>query len=379
MTMVVIARVCYVSRRYLTRSVRTTHSVPAKPDKIIVTGHRLLDNQLMRYFITGGAGFIGSHLADQLLAQESDAHITLLDNLSTGSYKNVAHLENHSRVRLLIGSVLDEELLDREIRDCDRIFHLASAVGVKLILEKPVQSIETIVKGTHAILSLASRYRRPVLLTSTSEVYGKSTDVPFRESGDQVIGATDKQRWAYASAKALEEFLALAHFRETRLPVIVTRLFNIVGPRQTGRYGMVLPTFVRQALANQPITVYGDGRQARCFCHVADVVDALHKLMLAPQARGEVINIGTSNEITMNQLAQRVKTILKCSSPIQLIPYDEAYSDGFEDMARRVPCLDKAEKLIGFAPKKNLDDCIQDTANAVRNEFTAEAQGSQHG
>jgi len=323
----------------------------------------------MHYLITGGAGFIGSHLADYLLGQAEDARVTLLDNLSTGSYRNIAHLESHPRVRLLIGSVMDEKLVDHLIRECDGIFHLASAVGVKLVLEKPVQSIETIVKGTNAVLGFACRYRKPVLLTSTSEVYGKSTAIPFREDGDQVMGATDKQRWAYASAKALEEFLALAHFRETRLPVIVTRLFNTVGPRQTGQYGMVLPTFVRQALAQQPLTVYGDGKQARCFCHVADVVAALAKLMQTPGARGEVVNIGTNEEVTMLQLAERVKQVLKSESPVHLIPYSKAYVDGFEDMARRVPCLDKARRLIGYAPKLTLDDCIRDTAEAMRREL----------
>ena len=323
----------------------------------------------MTYLITGGAGFIGSHLADYLLKHEPGAQVVLFDNLSTGRYANIKHLEENPRVQLLIGSVLDEKLLDHLIRDCDRIFHLASAVGVKLILEKPVQSIETIVKGTNAVLSLASRYRRPVLITSTSEVYGKSMDIPFREDGDQVMGATGKQRWAYASAKALEEFLALAHFRETRLPVILTRLFNTVGPRQTGRYGMVLPTFIRQALTNKPITVYGDGKQARCFCHVMDVVEALCKMMSTPAARGEVINIGTSDEVTIGELASRVKHNLKSSSTIQFVPYDEAYTDGFEDMARRVPSLEKARALLGYAPHRSLDDCIADTAAALREDL----------
>jgi UDP-glucose 4-epimerase len=321
---------------------------------------------MMRYLITGGSGFIGSHLADHILAKESDAQITLLDDLSTGRYQNIAHLENHPRVRLLIGTVLNENLLESLLRDTDQIFHLASAVGVKLILERPVQSIETIVKGTNAVLQLASRYRRPVLLTSTSEVYGKSTAVPFREDGDQVMGATDKQRWAYASAKALEEFLALAHFRETRLPVVIVRLFNTVGPRQTGRYGMVLPTFVRQAQNNEDITVYGDGKQSRCFCHVFDVVEALAKLVQTPAARGEVVNIGTSEEITMFELAQRVKRVMKSNSEIRLVPYGEAYVEGFEDMARRVPCLEKAAKLIGYAPRRTLDDCIRETADAIQ-------------
>lgn len=320
----------------------------------------------MRYLITGGAGFIGSHLADHLLAQAPDAQVVLLDNLSTGSYANIEHLEENPRVRLLIGSVMDAALLEHAVRECDGIFHLASAVGVKLVLEKPVHSIETIIGGTNAALALASRYRKPVLITSTSEVYGKSAAVPFREDGDLVMGATDKQRWAYASAKALEEFLALAHFRETRLPVIITRLFNIVGPRQTGRYGMVLPTFVKQALTGQPLTVYGDGRQARCFCHVADIVPALAKLMRTPAARGQVVNLGTSEELTIHALAARVKTLFNSTSPIRIIPYDAAYTDGFEDMVRRVPCLEKAQRLIGYTPAHTLDDCIRDTADYYR-------------
>jgi len=321
----------------------------------------------MKYLITGGAGFIGSHLAD-LLLQDAQHHVTLLDNLATGRYSNITHLENHPRVRLLIGSIMDEKLIDDVVRDADQVFHLASAVGVKLILERPVQSIETIVKGTNIVLGSASRYRRPVLITSTSEVYGKSTAVPFREEGDLVMGATDKQRWAYASAKALEEFLALAHYRETRMPVVITRLFNTVGPRQTGRYGMVLPTFVRQALKNQPLTVYGDGQQSRCFSHVSDVAGALAALMRTPEARGQVVNIGNNKEVTILQLAERVKTLLNSMSRVEAIPYEEAYTDGFEDMVRRVPCLDKARRLIGYEPRKTLDDCIMDAAAIIRQE-----------
>ncbi|MCW8131845.1 MAG: GDP-mannose 4,6-dehydratase [Planctomycetota bacterium] len=316
----------------------------------------------MRYLITGGAGFIGSHLADRLLASSHDASVVLLDNLSTGSYANVEHLEGRASVRLLIGSVTDEALLEEAVREADAIFHLASAVGVKLVLDKPVQSIETIVKGTNAVLALARRYRRPVLIASTSEVYGKSKDLPFREDGDQVMGATDKQRWAYASAKALEEFLALAHFRESRLPVVIARLFNTVGPRQTGSYGMVLPNFCRQALTGQPITVYGDGKQRRCFCHVSDAVGALARLLAQPDARGQVVNVGADREISIGGLAERVKELTRSASAVQYIPYEQAYRDGFEDMERRVPCLEKAARLIGYAPRHSLDDCIRDTA-----------------
>jgi UDP-glucose 4-epimerase len=322
----------------------------------------------MRYLITGGAGFIGSHLADHMLAQGSDCRVTILDNLSTGRYTNIAHLENDSRVNLLIGSVLDVNLLNDALRNSDGVFHLASAVGVKLVLEKPVQAVETIVRGTGNVLELASRYRKPVLITSTSEVYGKSTDSPFREEGDMVMGATDKQRWAYASAKALEEFFALAHYRETRLPVIITRLFNIVGPRQTGRYGMVLPTFVRQALAGQPLTIYGDGQQTRCFGHVTDVVEGLAKIMATPSARGQVVNLGSNREVTIQQLAELVKKQLHSSSPLQFIPYTQAYVDGFEDMARRVPCIEKAGRLIGFTPKRTLEDCILEIARYFREQ-----------
>jgi UDP-glucose 4-epimerase len=240
---------------------------------------------------------------------------------------------------------------------------------VKLVLEKPVHSIETIVQGTNGVLRLASRYRTPVLITSTSEVYGKSKDLPFREDGDQVMGATDKQRWAYASAKALEEFLALAHYRETRLPVVIARLFNIAGPRQTWKYGMVLPSFVRQALLGRPLTVYGDGRQARCFCHVQDAAQGLAKLMRSPAAYGQVVNIGAPHEVSMAELAQRVKDLIRPEAQVETISYEVAYEDGFEDMDRRVPCLEKAKRLIGYAPRKTLDDCILDTAEALAREL----------
>lgn len=322
----------------------------------------------MRYLITGGAGFIGSHLADHLLADPRTA-VTVLDDLSTGSYQNVAHLAGRRRARLLIGSVLNERLLEEAVRDSDAIFHLASAVGVKLVLEKPVESIETIVKGTNAVLRLASRYRRPVLIASSSEVYGKSTAIPFREEGDQVMGATDNMRWAYASAKALEEFLALAHHRDTQLPVVVARLFNIAGPRQTWKYGMVMPSFVRQALLGRPIIVYGDGRQARCFCHVLDAARGLAGLLRCAQARGHVVNLGAPFEITMKALAARIKQLTGSASPIRFLSYKEAYAGGFEDMDRRVPCLDKARRLIGYTPRKTLDDCILDTAAYLAGEL----------
>lgn len=320
----------------------------------------------MRYLITGGAGFIGSHLADELVSRSDSDSVVILDNLSTGRYENVAHLDGNPRARILIGSILDERLLEECVHDCDAIFHLASAVGVKLVLERPVRSIETIVRGTDEVLALASRYRRPTLLTSTSEVYGKSKSIPFREDGDQVMGASDKQRWAYAAAKALEEFLALAHFRESKLAIIIARLFNTVGPRQTGRYGMVLPTFVKQALHGRPITVYGNGQQTRCFCHVGDVVAALADLMNCREAIGEIVNVGTQEEISIANLAEQVKATTGSSSAIDFIPYDEAYLEGFEDMDRRVPCLEKANRLISYKPTRSLEDCIRDTAEYVK-------------
>jgi UDP-glucose 4-epimerase len=322
----------------------------------------------MRYLITGGAGFIGSHLADRLLAARN-VSVTLLDDFSTGRRENIAHLEGRPDARLVTGSVLNERLLEEAVRESDAVFHLASAVGVKLVIEKPVRSIETIVEGTGAVLRQAARHHRPVLITSTSEVYGKSHALPFREDGDQVMGATDNQRWAYASAKAVGEFLALAYYRETRLPVVVVRLFNVAGPRQTWKHGMVMPTLVRQALLGWPLTVHGDGRQARCFCHVSDAVRGLAGLMRRRKARGEVVNIGAPHEITIGQLARRVKKLTGSRSSIRFVPHEEAYQDGFEELARRVPCLEKARRLIGYRPRKGLDECILDTAAWVAREL----------
>src|SRR5262249_36743354 len=298
----------------------------------------------MNYLITGGCGFVGSHLSERLLL--AGHAVTVLDDLSTGRYDNVGHLEGHTRFRLLIGSVLDMELLSDAVRSCEAIFHLASAVCVCLVMDKPVDTIERIVQGTDHVLRLASRYRKPVLLTSTSEVYGKSANIPFEEEGDRLEGPTHKHRWAYACAKALDEFLVLAHWKESRLPVIVTRLFNTVGPRQTGQYGMVIPNFVQRALAAEPINVYGDGKQTRCFAHVQDVVEALMNLMACPAAYGQVVNVGSQEEISILELAQTVKEMTHSDSDIRLLPYAEAYGEGFEDMQRRVPCLAKIRTLI---------------------------------
>lgn len=312
----------------------------------------------MRYLITGGSGFIGSHLSERLL---DDGHTVLaLDDLSTGRYENVAHLEGNPAFELRVASVTEPEIVERCMTECDAVFHLASAVGVRLVVDEPVKTIETIVNGTDVVLRLAARYRRPVLITSTSEVYGKSTKVPFSEGDDCVMGPTTTRRWAYACAKALDEFLALAHWHESRLPVVVARLFNTVGPRQTGRYGMVVPRFVTQGLVGEPITVYGDGTQTRCFAHVADVVEAIATLMNRPEARGGVFNIGNDEEVTILELAQRVRARTGGKSTIRMIPYGEAYTAGFEDMQRRVPDLSRIRALTGYRPTRNLDHILTD-------------------
>ncbi len=277
---------------------------------------------------------------------------------------------------MLVGSILDLDLVTDAVRSCEAIFHLASAVGVRLIMDKPVETIERIVQGTEYVLRLASRYRKPLLLTSTSEVYGKSADIPFQEDGDRLEGPTHKHRWAYACAKALDEFLALAHWKQSRLPVIVTRLFNTVGPRQTGQYGMVIPNFVQRALAAEPINVHGDGKQSRCFAHVYDVVEALMNLMPCPAAYGQVVNVWSQEEVSILQLAQMVKEITHSKSEIRFLPYSEAYGDGFEDMQRRVPCLDKIRRLIRWTPKRNLQTILEDIIeDQVRDTFGANGNG----
>jgi UDP-glucose 4-epimerase len=325
----------------------------------------------MKILITGGAGFVGSHLADKLIGQGHD--ITVIDDLSTGRYANVAHLEDTERFRLIIDTVLNEKLMEELIRETDHVYHMASAVGVKLIMDHPVRTIETIFRGTDVVLAFCSRYRKRVLIPSTSEVYGKGASVPFREEDDLLTGATDKHRWAYACAKTLDEFLALAHYKETRLPVVVVRLFNTVGPRQTGQYGMVVPRFVHSAIRNEPIIVHGDGTQSRCFGHVHDVVEGLTSLLDNPECFGKVINLGNDQETSILQLAQKAIALTGSSSEIQFIPYEEAYGDGFEDMQRRVPSLDKARKLIGYQPTRQLDDIINDVAKEYRSEAAVAA------
>ena len=312
----------------------------------------------MRVLITGGAGFIGSHLGEAYL--ERGDEVFILDDLSTGSIENIRHLKKHSRFHYTIDSVHNAPVVAELVDQCDLVFHLAAAVGVKLIVESPVRTIETNVHGTEVVLAQANKKKKPVLIASTSEVYGLSDQVPFREDGNLVMGATTKGRWSYACSKAIDEFLALAYWREQKLPTIIVRLFNTVGPRQTGRYGMVIPTFVNQALAGEPITVYGDGTQSRCFTHVADVVAALLKLADAPGAVGQVFNIGSTQEVSIGELAELVKAQTDSRSEIVQVPYSEAYEEGFEDMPRRVPDLTKLGGMIGYRPTRSLEQILQD-------------------
>jgi UDP-glucose 4-epimerase len=318
----------------------------------------------MRTLITGGAGFIGSHLAELLLSQGHEVFV--LDNLSTGSIDNIAHLKGHKQFHYTIDSVTNEPVLAELVDQADVVFHLAAAVGVKLIVEQPVHTIETNVKGTEVVLTHANKKKKLVLVASTSEVYGKSTAVPFSEDDDLVLGSTVKHRWAYACSKAIDEFLALAYWKEKKLPVIIVRLFNTVGPRQTGQYGMVIPNFVRQALAGQPITVFGDGTQTRSFTYVGDVVDALVKLVHEPRAVGRVFNVGNGYEISIRDLAERVKMLAGSASGIVTIPYDEAYEAGFEDMPRRVPDTTRIRELIGYEPKVQLDEILEKVIDYFR-------------
>ena len=314
-------------------------------------------NNHLRVLITGGAGFIGSHLSDACVQRGDEVFV--IDDLSTGSIDNIRHLKDHPRFHYTIDNVQNPQATAELVDQCDVIFHLAAAVGVKLIVESPVRTIETNVHCTEVILSLANKKKKKVLIASTSEVYGLSAEVPFREDGNLVMGATTKGRWSYACSKAIDEFLALAYWREKKLPTVVVRLFNTVGPRQTGQYGMVIPTFVKQALAGRPITVYGNGKQSRCFCYVGDVVGALMKLMDDPKAVGEVFNVGSNVEMSIMGLAKKVKELTNSESEIVLVPYDEAYEEGFEDMPRRVPDISKVNKQIGFQPGKDLEGILK--------------------
>lgn len=325
-----------------------------------------LSPKLYRALITGGAGFIGSHLAEALLSRGH--HVTVIDNLSTGRFENIQHLVDHPRFRFAIDTITNEVVMDRLVSECDVIFHLAAAVGVMLIVEKPVHTIETNVMGTEAVLKAALRYRAKVLIASTSEVYGKGNHIPFREDDDVVLGPTSRNRWAYAASKMVDEFLALAYHREKGLPVVVYRLFNTVGPRQTGRYGMVIPRFVQQALRGDTLEVYGDGQQSRCFLHVTDAVDAILALADCSEAVGEVFNIGSVEEITIDALARRIldraqqitKKSENVSRQIKYVPYDQAYAIGFEDMRQRVPEVTKIAQYTGWKPKRSLEQILLD-------------------
>jgi UDP-glucose 4-epimerase len=330
----------------------------------------------VRFLITGGAGFIGSHLAERLLQRGDEVFI--FDNLSTGSMENIRHLKHYDRMHYFLDTIQNRQLLAELVDESDAIFHLAAAVGVRLIVESPVRTIATNVDGTQLVLETASKKRKLVLIASTSEVYGKSTHIPFCEEDDLVLGPTTKGRWSYAASKALDEFLALSYWKERKLPVVVARFFNTVGPRQTGRYGMVLPNFVSQALSGQPITVFGTGDQSRCFCDVQDTIEAVLRLMANDRAVGEVVNIGTDREISVTGLAQMVKERTSSSSSITYVPYDQAYEPGFEDMMRRVPSLEKLERLTGFRPGTPLE-AIVDRVSAFfekRHEFAAVARAA---
>lgn len=334
-------------------------------------GRRVTFGRAGRILITGGAGFIGSHLAERLLAMGST--VTAVDDLSTGRFENIAHLAERPEFRFVHETVMNESVMDRLVCESDMIYHLAAAVGVNLIIKSPVQTIETNVLGTEAVLRLARRYRRKVLIASTSEVYGKSDNHPYQEDDDRVLGPTARSRWAYAESKALDEFLALAYHKEYRVPVVIARLFNTVGPRQTGAYGMVIPRLVKQAVAGEPLTVYADGRQSRCFCDVRDVVRALTGLAESADAEGEILNVGSEQEITILELARRIIGLAESGSRIEFVPYQTAYDSDFEDMRRRVPNTGKIRRTLGWAPRISLDDTLRE----VIAEFTAKAAGAR--
>ena len=323
----------------------------------------------MRVLITGGAGFVGSHLSDELLARGHSVHA--LDDLSTGGMGNVRHLKDNPSYTYTIESCTNAPVVAEAVDEADVVYHLAAAVGVELIVESPVRTIETNVHATEVVLDAANKKKKPVFVASTSEVYGKSADLPFREDGDLLLGATTKGRWSYACSKAIDEFLALAYWKERKLPTVVGRLFNTVGPRQTGRYGMVIPNFVRQSLAEQPITVYGDGSQSRCFCHVRDVVRALSDLMESDRYYGEVFNIGSEAEVTITGLAERTRELIGSEAEITYVPYDEAYEQGFEDMMRRIPDTSKIRDALGWEPERTLDDIVNDVAEYQRRTGTS--------
>ncbi len=321
----------------------------------------------MRALITGGAGFIGSHLAEKLLS--SGNTVDVIDDLSTGNIRNIKSCANRNDFRFINGSVLDERLMHMLVDRNDTVFHLAAAVGVDLIVKQPVRTIETNIKGTEVVLEIARKFSRPVLLASSSEVYGKSEKVPFREEDDCLLGSTSFSRWSYACSKAIDEFLGLAYYRQFHLPVLIMRFFNTVGERQTGQYGMVIPRFVRAALRNEPIQVYGDGKQTRCFGYVKDVVEGMIALAQCDSAYGEVYNIGATEEISIEELARRIKNMTGSRSEIRYIPYDQAYSQAFDDLRRRVPSLEKIQNRVGYKPTRTLDETLEIIIHHMRNEL----------
>lgn len=323
----------------------------------------------MKILITGGAGFIGSHLAERHLTRGDEVYI--IDDLSTGSMENIEHIKSIPGFHYHLDTVTNQHLIAELVDLCDEIYHLAAAVGVRLIVESPVRTIETNIRGTEVVLNHAAKKRKRVLITSTSEVYGKRDRIPFREEDDLVMGPTNKGRWSYACSKAIDEFLAIAYWKEKRVPTVIARLFNTVGPRQTGQYGMVIPNFVRQALRGEDITVYGDGTQSRCFTHVSDVVDALMKLIEHPQAIGEVYNIGGDYEVSILELAERIKGLTGSNSNVVFVPYSQAYEEGFEDMSRRVPDISKIRGLIGYHPKFSLDEILLNVIDYQRDRLTS--------
>lgn len=314
--------------------------------------------KVKKVLITGGAGFIGSHLADKLLSQKNS--VVIVDDLSTGKLDNIAHLKHHAHFKFHLDSIMNGKLMSRLINEADCIYHLAAAVGVKYIIDNPLKSITTNVRGTEIILEEASKSHKPVLIASTSEVYGKNNKVPFKEEDDSIIGYTKLYRWSYACTKKLDEFLAFAYFKEHKIPVVITRFFNTCGPRQTGEYGMVVPRFIKQAILNQPITIFGDGKQKRCFSYVGDIVNGIIKLLKTPKCFGEVFNIGNDKEISIEDLAHKIKELTNSKSPIHYISYKDAYGDGFEDMQRRIPDLSKIKKYINYAPKVGLEDMLKE-------------------
>ncbi len=318
----------------------------------------------MKVLITGGAGFIGSHMVEALLTRGDS--VTILDNLSTGRYENLAHLDGRPGLQVVIGTVLNETLVDKLMERCDACFHLAAAVGVELIIKKPLESMMTNIRGSEVVLGMAYRYRKKVLISSTSEVYGKNTNGPLGEETDRVLGSPLKTRWSYSTSKAVDEILAHVYWKEKGLPTVIVRLFNTVGPRQSGAYGMVVPRFVSQAMAGKPLQVHGDGKQSRCFLHVRDVVNALIKLIEHPGAVGQVFNLGSQEEVTVEELARRVIQVTGSVSPIEHIPYEEAYEEGYEDMPRRVPDISKIHALIGFQPTMNLEEIIRSVVDSIR-------------